>query len=287
MNKRNIKIFPIVVSFICSGACFKYFLDKKIISGDIETSVQYCDTTYTTLTTTSSYTTSTTCTTTTENIYKDIMFLYSDSCDYSLSQISDMIVKYSSYADLDYDKVVSILRDGFDISDFNSLEDAIMRTTFDKACDLGLLSTYCVDGTKKTRSMTRDEQESIMLDMCNIMNISDDYKKIILAVFRWETGNGTSYRCVNDNNYGGVRVSKNFGIYQTPEFGIYRAIKCIYGHILKANKKGYYDINSVVRDMSYRYCYDTADLWYQKICGMIKTVNKYYEGKMYTKKYEG
>lgn len=295
---KKMRFFPIAATLLVAGGV-ECFLDKgdsisgkSVITLDDVSNIEDINVTNNTTSTTfyqTTFTTETTIlTTTTENIYKDIMFLDGISSTYDISEVNDIIVKYSSYCDLSYDQAVSILSDGFDINSYNSLEDAIMRTLFDKGCDLGFISTYCVDGSKKNREMTRDEQESIMLDMCDVMGIPNDYKKIVLAIFRWETGNGTSYLCVENNNYGAIKIGKNFGVYQTPEFGMYRAIKCIYGHIIKSNNKGFYDINSVVSDMSYRYCFDTASDWTNHVLGMVSNVSDYYDfdGNQYTKKYE-
>lgn len=304
--KKNIKFFPIVLAIIATGAGFKYVLDKRhSVSGSItitfnsdgdmivsfdgpnapSTSTIFKATTNTTYDT--DLTSETTFTTTTENIYKDIMFL--NNINYSMEDINGMIVKYSSYSDISYDVAVSILHDNFDnINKYNSLEDFIMRSLFDGALEADLLSKFCDDENKKTKSMSRDEQESIIINMCDIMGISNDDKKIILAIFRWETDHGTSYLCVNNNNYGGVKVGDNFCIYQTPEFGMYEAIKCVYGHITTSKNNGCTDINSIICDMSYRYCFNTAAEWAKSINGMIYGVSEYYSDFENTeKKYEG
>lgn len=302
MKKKNIKFLPILVALVSAGG-FSYILDKNkslhdncIVLDDVDNidNIDDIDDIYTTdiSTETTMYTTTTTIATTiitTENIYKDIMFLDGIDNNYDISEINDLIIKYSAYCDFSYDQAVSILREGFNINDYNSLEDAIMRTLFDKGCELGLLSTYCDNKFKRTCEMSRDEKESIMLDMCNVMEIPNDYKKIILAVFRWETGHGESDLCRYNNNYGAIKVGNKFGIYQTPEFGMYRAILCIYNHILKSNNKGYYDINSIVSDMSYRYCYDTASDWAYHVNNMVYSVSDCYDfdSKQYIKKYEG
>ena len=285
--KKNIKFFPIVLACLCSGAGFKFFLDKRDNSSDkIIYDDSVCDDSVDLILTSGCLSTTHTTCTTTENIYKDIMFLYDSK--YSMSEINDMIIRYSCYCNISYDDAVSILSNNYSsFSDYNSLEDYIMSGLFDGASDLGMLSSYCTEGLIK-KDMSRDEMESIMIDMCDVMGMSDDDIKIVLAIFRWETGHGTSGLCVNCNNYGGIKIGNKFGIYQTPEFGMYKAIKCVRWHIKTSRDKGYTDINSIVSDMSYRYCYDTAHEWANKINSMIYSIDEYYDfDNQYTKKYEG
>ena len=221
--------------------------------------------------------TTTVTTVTTESIYKNIMFLGVYNSDYSLEDINGLIIKYSGYCNLSYDTCVSILSDNHDcIPNYSSFEEGIMRTLFEKASDMGLLNSYC-PGNAVVREMDRDQKEAIMLDMCNVMGISNDDKKIILSIFRWETGHGNSYLCASCNNYGGIRVyNGEFGIYQTPEYGMYRAILYMYDHICRARNNGCSDIYSVISYMSSAYCPGTASAWTSSISGMISGLESYY-----------
>ena len=310
--KKKFKLLPIVVAFMTTSGGFHYSLNKgkSVTNGAVKVEESYSEgvmdtfnvtsttTTSTSVTTTSTTSTSTSTTSTststtvctTESIYKDIMFLYGIDDSYSLEDIDYLVSKYSGYCNLPYDTCVSILNDNIDsVLNYNSFEEGIMRTLFEISSDMGLLSSYCTDGNKVVKEMDRDSKESIMIDMCNVMGISDDDKKIILAIFRWETGHGMSSLCAYSNNYGGIRVyNGEFGIYQTPEYGMYRAIECMYGHICRAHDDGCYDIYSVVNNMSYSYCPYTAGDWANSINDMIYSVDDYYDfDSGYVKKYEG
>lgn len=302
--KRKIKVLPLLVALVTSTGGVNFVLDKDSIStcavfteevnDNLEKEHQIYDcpkpinipirftTSYTTTTTTST----TTVLTTTESIYKNIMFL-SNSIN-SLEDINGMIIKYSGYCNLDYDTCVSILSDNYEtVGSYSSLEEGIMRTLFDCSSNMGLLSSYC-PGNVVVRDMDRDQKESIMLDMCNVMGISNDDKKIILSIFRWETGHGSSYLCASCNNYGGIRVyNGEFGIYQTPEYGMYKAIECMYGHICRARNNGCSDIYSVISYISSAYCPYTAGAWTSSISGMTYGVSNDYDFEDgYVKKYE-
>ncbi len=283
---KKIKLFPIALAGLCSGVGFSYYLDKHPNSFEKVSNVSVYDDFVGPAVTSVTFATTSTTYTTTENIYKDIMFLYNDN--YSMSQINDMIIKYSSYCNISYNDAVSILKKNIDsFNQYNSLENYVMSGLFDGASDLGLLSSFCTDGIIK-KEMSRDEMEAKMIDMCNVMGMSNDDIKIVLSIFRWETGHGTSSLCVNCNNYGGIKVGNDFGIYQTPEFGMYKAIRCINWHIKTSRDKGFNDVNSIVSDMSFRYCYDTANEWANCINEMINSVNEYYHfDNQHVKKYEG
>ena len=300
--KRKIKVLPLLVAMVTSTGSIGFVLDKsnsatgytvfKDIDDDIldeKVKLVYdfprpinitTSRSYVTTTTTS---TTTTTVTTTESKYKDILFL--SETGYSLDNINGMIIKYSGYCNLEYNQCVSILNDNYDlISNYSSLEEGIMRVLF----DCSGLSCYCNSDCKVIKSMDRDQMEAIMLNMCDVMCISNDDKKIILSIFRWETGHGTSDLCVYNNNYGGIRVyNGEFGIYQTPEYGMYRAIECMYGHICRARNNGCSDIYSIISYISTSYCPGTADAWTSSISGMTYSVSNYYDFESgYVKKYE-
>ena len=273
MKKKDLKIISFLLTSLTLGS---FEINKKTIVLDsndviIEDNIETTTTEMTTIETT-----------TTTNIYQDIMFLNSN--EYTIEEINDMIIKYSSYCNITYDETLKLLKNNKkNIKNYKTIEEYIMCTTFDKAEENKLISNYCTDGSIIKKELTRDEQEKTMIEICDVLNISNEEKQIVLAIFRWETGHGTSPLCVNCNNYGGIKISNEFGIYQTPEYGMYCAIKCIKNHINISKEKGYTDTYSIVSDMSYRYCYDTAGEWTNCIMGMIYDINENYT---YTKKYE-
>lgn len=315
LNIKNIKLFPIVVAFttLCAGIRYslskdelntQVIIDNKVYSklGDLDNNhfnivntnghsyIYTCPTSTSTTTSTTTTTTTTTITTTT-NKYSEIMFLDNIDNNYNIEQINDFIIKYSSYSHFSYDEAISIIKDNLDhiTSNYSSLETGVMCTLFDTAVESNILSNYCSYDVIELREMDRDQKEAIMLDICDSFGISSNDKKIILAIFRWETGHGQSNLCVNSNNYGGIRVGNGeFGRYQTPEYGMYSAIKCIIGHINRSKEQtGSYEIYDILNHMSKSYCPGTAQDWTNKVYSMVNNVEDDYNFENgYVKKYE-
>lgn len=233
-------------------------------------------------------------TTTTEDIYKDIRFLeYVDNNDCNLEELNDFIIKYSALSKYSYYEALELIKNNLDSisSDYISIKGGIMCTLFESASDANLLRGYCSYDIIEQREMSLEEQEQIMLEMCDNLNLSKDEKLIVLAVFRHETGNGTSRRCVSDNNYGGIRLSSGeYAIYQTPEYGIYRTVMCIRRHINNQKNNGYTSLDSIVSGMSYSYCPATAIEWTNKILEFVgyasTDYNNFENGNVYKKEYE-
>lgn len=300
---KNVKLLPIIISLATISVGFSLSkkdvnqknkminINHKFTGDELDTFNNLENTEPTTSTTFESTNESITTTTTFEieeetiattvNEYQSIMFLDGVDSNYTVEEINDLIVKYSSYSLFTYDEAISIIEDNLEYitSNYSSLETGIMCILFDTASERGLLSSYCNYDKVERRDMTRDEQETIMLEICDSFGISNDDKTIVLAVFRHETGNGTSSRCVNDNNYGGIYISSigDFGIYQTPEYGMYRAIKCIIGHIERVkNKTGSSDVYNIIYGMSFSYCPGTASDWTSKVFSMYGQVDSYY-----------
>lgn len=216
---------------------------------------------------------------TTINPYSEIMFLENVDSNVSLEDLNDFIIKYAFYSKYSYSDAVNIIYNNLDtiISDYSTLKGGIMCTLFNSASNDGLLSSTCNYSSVEKRDMTLEEKEVIMLDMCDALGLSNTDKTIVLAIFRHETGNGTSNRCVNDNNYGGIKVGEYFGVYQTPEYRIYKAIMCIDGHIERnKSKMGTSDMYTIVSSMSYSYCPGTASDWTSKIISFTNKVSEDY-----------
>ena len=293
MKIKDIKFLPIIVALLSCGGYF--MLKRNNANTTISISNDYIDTTTSSnediVSTTSStepiFTTSTETTTvtttkiiettvpTTVNPYSDILFLNDIDSNISLEEINNYIIKYSSYSKYSYDEAVDIIYNNLDnVNNYSSLKGYILCTLFDSANSDGLLSSTCSSSIVENRDMDLQQKEEIMLDMCDSLSLSNTDKTIVLAIFRHETGNGTSSRCVNDNNYGGIKVGESFGVYQTPEYGIYKAIMCIDGHIERNKEKlGTDDMYSIVSGMSYSYCPGTASDWTNKVISFCNTVS--------------
>lgn len=292
---KKIKLLPILVAIVTTSSGGKLLLEKnnqsivrkKITYSYSNDNIIENTTFATTSTTTTNNTTipTTTTITTTESKYKELAFLYGMSDDYSLEQLHDIIIKYSSYSHIDYDEAIKIIKENSNYieNDCVNTEAGIVKTLFDN-CELG---DYCDQSIIETRTMNRDEKEKNMIEICNSLGINDTDKIIILSIFRWETGHGESDLCVYCNNYGGITVNNGFGRFQTPEYGMYRAIKCMYNHIQNSkNNLGTDDMYSIIDNMASIYCPPTASEWARQIKSMTYSVDEYYNSFEEYKKYE-
>lgn len=237
-------------------------------------------------TTTTTVTTTTQTTTTTEPVdeYKDIRNLEMlSNNDLSISELKDFIVKYSGYAKLDYKDALKVINDNVETieSDYSSIRGGIMCTLFTYSNEQGILSPYTSDREIR-EDMTQEEKESIMIEFCDNLCMCNDDKYIVLSAFREETWNGTSSRCVYDNNYGGIRIygeagcNGEYGMYSTPEFGIYREVKLIYNKLVSIRNNGTSDINSVVYSFACKYNPEYASTYSNKIMGWVYNVQNEY-----------
>lgn len=242
------------------------------------TTIQTTTTAQTTTTTTTTETT----TTTTEPVdeYKDIRFLEElDNNDLSIDELDDFIEKYSSYSHYSYEQSLDIIKNNLESinNDYESIKGGIMCTLFESASENNVLSGYCSYDKIEQRDMTLQEQEEIMLEMCDNLSLSTNEKLVALAIFRHETGNGTSSRCVNDNNYGGIRLgSGEYAIYQTPEYGIYRTLMCINNHMKRSLANGNTSLEAFVYGVATGYNGPYADVWTSKILEFVGYVSSDY-----------
>ena len=149
--------------------------------------------------------------------------------DLNIEELDLFIKRYALFSKLSYDDAVKVLYDNIDVieSEFTSIRGGIMCTLFSYASDNGILSVYTNDREIR-EDMTQQDKENLIIEFCNNLDLCDDDISIVLSAFREETGNGTSYKCVNDNNYGGIRIygeagcNGEYGKYSAPEFGAYR-----------------------------------------------------------------
>jgi len=230
---------------------------------------------------------STTVTTTTENVdqFKNIRkFECLKNNDLEIEQLDIFIRKYASFSKLSYEDALNVLSENIESVelDYESIRGGIMCNLFSYSNNNGILSVYTND--KEIREdMNQQEKEEKIIEFCNNLSLCDDDISLILAVFREETGNGTSYRCINDNNYGGIRIygeegcNGEYGMYSTPEFGAYRHVKCIFNKLKNIRGNGNNDLESVVYEFAYNYNRDYASTYSSKILNWIYSVRDDYD----------
>lgn len=309
MNRVNkLKIFAITTALFIPTACVK---DNSYKNDEIITTARYVrensydnnvvrvesdysypklittqatTTSTTTTTTTTTETTTTTVTTTIPDPYKDIRYLERvNNNDLDIASLNDFIIKYSEYAKIDYNTALQVINDNLASieNDYASIRGGIMCTLFTYSDNNGILSPYTSDREIR-EDMTQEEKESIMIEFCDNLAMCTDDKYIVLSAFREETGRGTSERCVYDNNYGGIRIygeagcNGEYGMYSTPEFGIYREVKLVYNKLSNIRSNGINDINSVVYSFACKYNPDYADYYSGKILGWVYDVQNDY-----------
>ena len=320
MKINNLKIIALTTAlsmpvFCCGDSSYRLNKSSRANAACVayddnysfdDTSVNLTTTSISTTTTTSTITTTTMSTTTSVVTTEEVIDEYKDirkyeklkNNDLSIEELDSFIKRYSSLAKLSYEDSLKVIDENIDSieNDYISIRGGIMCSLFSYSCDNGILSPYTMD--RETRvDMTQEEKENIMIEFCDNLGLNTDDIGIVIAVFREETGNGTSSRCVNDNNYGGIRIygeagcNGEYGVYSTPEFGIYRQVKCVSNKLLNIRSEGVNDLNSVVYSFACRYNPEYADTYSSKIMGWLYNVQSDYvnfssetENKCYTKK---
>ena len=219
LGVRKLKIMALGLTLlmpatIIDASTSDYKLDNKVtLINDNDSSIKNIEyskksivietTTTTSLTTTIVTTPTTTIPVTTippVDIYKDIRFLEDVSNnDLTIEELNKFIIKYSSLAHYSYYDALDIIKNNLDSinKDYDSIKGGIMCTLFETASENNVLSGYCDSSIIELRNMTLEEQESIMLEMCDNLSLTTDEKLIVLAIFRHETGNGESNLCLN------------------------------------------------------------------------------------------
>jgi len=201
----------------------------------------------------------------------------------SIEELDMFIKRYADFSKVSYEEAVTILSDNIQSieSDYDSICGGIMCTLFNYANDNGILSPY-TESREIRENMTQQEKEDLIIEFCRNLNLCNDDICIVLAAFREETGNGTSYKCVYDNNFGGIRIyneagcNGEYGMYSTPEFGAYRQVKCISNKLKNIRNEGINDLDSVVYNFSCRYNPEYASTYSSKILGWVYDVQSDY-----------
>lgn len=214
--------------------------------------------------------------------------LHDFSNDNEYIEFKSFLREISNITKIKYEDIFDIINDNYtNISCFySSYKACYTDILFDYASNNGLLSNYCSDDLIEIKNLSRDEQEYIILKFCEWFNLNDDEKKIMLAIFRWETGHGESYLCQECNNYGGIRVSNGeFGRFQTVEYGIYCFCRCVIGHLNRCyTNTNYTDIYDILSYISNSYCPSTSEDWTNSVFSMTSDITIKENSKV--KKYE-
>lgn len=235
--------------------------------------------------TTTSTVTTTVATTEVVDQYKDIrQFEKLKNNNLSIEEIDLFIKRYSEFSKLSYDEALDVLNNNIESieNDYVSIRGGIMCSLFSYSNENGYLKVHTEDREIR-ENMTQEDKEYLIIEFCDNLGLSYDDICIVIAAFREETGNGTSYKCVNDNNYGGIRIygeegcNGEYGMYSTPEFGIYRHVKCVSNKLIDIRNQEINDLESVVYNFAYRYNRDYASQYSNKILNWVYNVQDDYE----------
>lgn len=216
--------------------------------------------------------------------FKDIRFLENlKNNDLSIDELFKFIIRYCEFSKLSYETGLDVIKNNVQSieNDYQSIRGGIMCTLFDYSTQNGLLSPYTNDREIR-EEMTQEEKESTLIEFSDNLCLSSEDKYIVLAAFREETGNGTSRKCVYDNNYGGIRVygeagcNGQYGMYSTPEYGMFRQVKLISKKLNDIHSNGTYDLNSVVYSFASRYNPEHASTYSSKIMNWVNKVQNDY-----------
>lgn len=125
-----------------------------------------------------------------------------------------------------------------------------------------------------TYEISQKEIEMKILEYADLMGISSSEEiATIIAIFRHESGFGTSYLAETKNNYGGHLYAGKGITYATPNVGIYRLISVFYYNL--SLQQNYNPNMSIEANINATYCTDGSD-WSGAIASLKSDVFEEY-----------
>lgn len=197
-------------------------------------------------------------------------------------QFMNVVQEYSRVYSLDYDTALKVIRENQQRIENESIteEAGIIQV---------LAETYSNDDSidKKPiiENIPSSTREALLLEYAGAYGISDeDTLATILAIYRLETGRGTSDALMKYNNYGGLMYSRNgesvLCRFQTAEIGAAAQIKTFFDILEKSKNRDSYHPNKPLEENLYPvYCPEES--WVGKIKEMKKEVYSDYNLEHY------
>lgn len=142
-----------------------------------------------------------------------------------------------------------------------------------------------IDKTPIVSSLSESEKEDYIIYMAkDIYDVQDkEILALLLAIHRLETGNGTSRRCIYDNNLGGISDSKGFLTFKTFEIGAECFVRNVTNIVSEAYESSNYNYDLPIEyNIQDIYCGDGWGKEVNKIKNNILNNNeldKYFKSK--------
>lgn len=191
--------------------------------------------------------------------------------NYSLEEYNQEILEQTpmieEYADMYYMNTETVFN-LYNSNYSNIINNDNPEKTFLMIVKDGFYADNSIDKTPIISDMSSEEKEQCIINIArNIYKIEDeDQLAIILAIHRLETGRGTSRRCVEDNNPGGLK-SGSFLEFKTFEIGAEAFVRNALKIINKTYNMSDYDYNlSFEKNMQKIYCEGECD-WAEQVEG--------------------
>lgn len=172
------------------------------------------------------------------------------------NDIENMIDKFSQMYFMDYDCVENIYINNYDeITSSDNVELSLLSKVRDE-----FYSDSSIDKTPIITDKNSSEKEACIIDIAkNIYKVDDiEQYAILLAIYRLETGNGESRRCVYDNNPGGLRSGNSFMTFKTFEIGA----ECFVRNVLRIENlalENYPNSEDILSAMQKIYCEENIE----------------------------
>ncbi len=164
---------------------------------------------------------------------------------------NSVIREYADMYFMNYDTVKAIYNDNYnEIINSDNSELSLLLKVKD-----AFYSNDSIDKTSIITNLSPEEKEAYIIKIAKeVYKVEDeDTYALLLAIYRLETGHGTSKRCVQDNNPGGVREGTEFLTFKTFEIGV----ECFVRNTLKVRDLALADdsnLENVVYSMQPIYC---------------------------------
>ena len=196
------------------------------------------------------------------------------------NQENEMIEEFSKIYYLDYEFVQKL---------YNENIEQIEKSDNPKKTFIILVKNAFynsdIDKTPTVSSLSESEKEDYIIYMAkDIYDVQDkELLALILAIHRLETGNGTSRRCIYDNNLGGISDSKGMLTFKTFEIGAECFVRNVTNIVSEAYESSNYNYDLPIEyNIQDIYCGDGWGKEVNKIKNKILNNNeldKYFNSK--------
>lgn len=196
------------------------------------------------------------------------------------------VKEYSSMFFIEYDKALNIIKENEAIikTEYQNQEVGIIRVLAEE-----FYNNNNIDKSPIVSDISTLEREKLLIKFANVHGItSTDTLATMIAIYRLETGNGTSDACIYKNNFGGLRaMDEESGSYyvmsfKTKEIGAEAFVKTFINiRNISIDSKHYNPNRSLEQNMNRIYCGESS--WANKISELKNEVINEYNLQEYMK----